>query len=135
MEKKRGRPKKSHDGHLVGAHPTALAEFNRRRSRGEKHRDAITEAVRKVNKKYPEFPFRERDMRKLLASAQPSDFPYRYVATETFSDPAQSPEVKAELERLGLDPTRKWRTTTLSIAPAIKYTRHNAKGPKKKRVY
>lgn len=87
-----------------------------------------------MNAKYPEFPFRNRDMRKLLAEAQPRDFGKRLMVTETKSDKL-TPEDLEELKRSGLDPTKKWTKITVKIAPAIKHRRNNAKGPKKKRIY
>lgn len=134
MANQRGRPPKVFSGHLVGAKPKALLVFNRLRRKGLKHEHAVEGAVAAVNAKYPEFPFRNRDMRKLLAEAQPRDFGKRLMVTETKSDKL-TPEDLEELKRSGLDPTKKWTKITVKIAPAIKHRRNNAKGPKKKRIY
>ena len=125
MSGKRGRPKKILPLHFVGAPMDALLVYNAQRSQGQKHAAAIEEAVRAVNTKYPDFPFRDRDMRKLLSEAQPSNFPTRFMVTES-----TGPMKDAEL--FGVDPNKIWRTKTLSIAPAITHARSNAKAPKKK---
>ena len=129
MAEKRGRPKKVLSGHFLGVPLNALAVYNDKRASGTKHEVAVQETVATINTKYPDYPFRERDMRKLLAGAQPRDGQSRFkVAREVVAD-------AAEVERLGLDPQKKWTRLTLSIAPAITHPRSNAKGPKKKRIY
>lgn len=131
MANKRGRPKKVFSGHFFGAPLLALSVYNQQKANDQKHSIAIDEAVKAVNVKYPEYPFRGPEMRKLLAKAQPSDFPFRLKVTEE----APSDEDHAQAERLGFKPAAQWKKLTLSIAPAIKYKRSNAKGPKKKRTY
>jgi hypothetical protein len=135
MTKHRGRPKKVWSGHYLGAHLLGLSKYNDERRAGEKHESAIASAVQAINDRYPDFPFRNPDMRKLVAGAQPRGFEHTLRVTEISEDEVRQSHAIYPKDSLPFDASVMKKGLRVSIGSRPDYPRVNAKGPKKKRVY